>query len=112
MNQFPETCLEAITVGRAEDLTKLTEARIETMQALRRNAAMRPKEVEEELGKTSSAAVKVLLRMQDEGWVEKAEVIVGGEKPVDTAYYQLTVRGNQILDVVEAFLDKEGDTDN
>ena len=84
-------------VSSAEELTKLTENRIEVMTELRKSPS-RPKELAEAMEKSQSAISRTLSRMKDEGWIEQAEVEIGGRTITDVFVYQLTQVGNDVLD--------------
>lgn len=98
-----------ITLSRIEPLTKITRNRVEVMRVLRKEAAARPSEVAEQVEKSQSAVSRTLSRMQEQGWIEQADVEIGGRSVTDISLYQLTLVGNDVLDAVEDFVENAGE---
>lgn len=92
-----------------QHISKITGNRVEILRILRDNGAVRPYMVAESTGKTSSAAVKSLIRLVDDGWVTEVHPEIDGREVRGTKLYRLTDLGCRILDAVEDFV-KRSDT--
>lgn len=79
-----------------DDLTTLTESRIEIIQTLARNGPLSPKDVADEIGKTATAVASSFRSLRQKGWIEYASA--------DTADHQLSDRGLTIAGILEEYL--------
>lgn len=80
-----------------DDLTNLTENRIDIVQTLARHGPQTPKQVGDRIGKSRSAVCNALQRLRDRGWVEYTDPTSGE--------HQLADKGLEIGSILEDHLD-------
>lgn len=89
-----------------QHLTKITEQRIEILRLIEEEGPLRPGELRDETGRTSSSLSRLLSRMTEEGWLENPTLEVRGRKIENPHLYGLTGVGRKLVEVIQDFEEK------